>query len=93
VRDERGSKFEISTLQLLKMRLLHGELLRFDSVTEMIAACRARLGQVDVRTAYIRGDLLLDVTLADGSHFESLIVHFEGERCYAVMLPWARSGR
>lgn len=71
------------------MRLLHGELLRFDSVTKMVAACRARLAPVDVHTTYARGDLLLVVTLADGSRFESLIVHFEGERCYAVMLPWA----
>ncbi len=63
-----------------------GRLHRFASVTEIVAFCRARYPGADVRTLNERGDFLLRV---DEPHFESLIVHFEGEGCYAVMLPAA----
>lgn len=59
---------------------------RFDSVAELIERCRARFPGAEIHTENKDGDFLLHVR--SGSwHFESLIVHFEGERCYAVMFP------
>lgn len=57
---------------------------RFGSVTELVAFCRTRYPDTNVRTLNERGDFLLRV---DEPRIESLIVHFEGEGCYAVMLP------
>jgi hypothetical protein len=67
-------------------RPLSGTLHRFVSVTDLVAFCRARYPGADVRTVTERGDFTLVV---DEPRIESLIVHFEGEGCYAVMLPEA----
>ncbi|MBZ5715826.1 hypothetical protein [Nannocystis pusilla] len=69
------------------MRVMAGAILRFDSVTEMIEYCRARYRTDEVRSGRQDGEFVLFVRPAEGPAFESLIVHFEGERTYAVMLP------
>ena len=71
------------------MRVQEGELVRFDSVTTLVDECRLRFATMHVRTATRGGEFLLYVKLPDGSRFESLIAHFEGEGTYAVMLPGA----
>jgi hypothetical protein len=68
-------------------RLRAGTLFRFDSVPEILAFCRSRYPTADVRTDELDGEFLLVVRSAEGVEFESLIVHFEGEQTYAVMLP------
>ena len=66
--------------------LPHAKLHRFDSVADLVALCRFRFPGAEVNTANEDGNFVLRVR--DGSRrFESLIVHFEGERCYAVELP------
>jgi hypothetical protein len=76
------------------MRVLEGELLRFDSVEDILAACRARYSTSSASTTTnFDGEHILRVRPAGGQRFESLIVHFEGEGCYAVMLPDAASVR
>lgn len=75
------------------MRVQEGELVRFDSVSELVDECRARFATMHVRTATRGAEFLLYVKLPDGGRFESLIVHFEGEGCYAVMLPTAAPPR
>lgn len=69
------------------MRVVSGTLFRFDSVTEIVEFCRDRHATQTVRAGSVRGEFVLSVAPADGPGFESLIVHFEGEGCYAVMLP------
>lgn len=64
-----------------------GAVLRFDSVTEMIEYCRARYRTEDVRSGTLDGEFTLFVRPTDAPAFESLIVHFDGEGVYAVMLP------
>lgn len=66
-----------------------GKLHRFVSVTDLVAFCRARYPGASVRAHNESGDFLLVV---DDPHIESLIVHFEGEGCYAVMLPEPDAG-
>ena len=66
-----------------------GTLHRFGSVTELVAFCRARYPGADVRTVNERDDFLLRI---DAPRIESLIIHFEGEGCYAVMLPEPDAG-
>lgn len=61
---------------------------RFDSVSEIVAQCRSRFSEAEVNTANEDGNFVLRVRHGH-SHFESLIVHFEGEGCYAVELPAA----
>jgi hypothetical protein len=70
-----------------RMRALDGTLHRFDSVTKMIAHCRQRFRTDDVRSANLNGEFILFVRPADRPAFDGLIVHFEGERVSAVMLP------
>ncbi|MCX4242338.1 hypothetical protein [Paraliomyxa miuraensis] len=67
-----------------------GELRRFDSVAELIALCRTRFPGAEIHTANEDGDFVLRMRMGSW-HFESLIVHFEGEGCYAVMLPTAEA--
>lgn len=67
-------------------RVLAGTLHRFDSVSAMIDACRRWYRTTDVCAVEVGGEFLLRVGRARDP-FESLIVHFEGERTYAVMLP------
>ena len=69
------------------MLLATGKLYRFDSVTELLAVCRARYATRAVATDSTREEFVLLVEPPVGERFESLIVHFEGEGCYAVMLP------
>ena len=59
----------------------------------MLAFCRDRYPTADVQTGEIDGDFLLLVRGAPAIDFESLIVHFEGEQTYAVMLPPDPAGR
>lgn len=68
-------------------RVRTGTLYRFDSVGEILAFCRSRYPTADVQTGEFDGDFLLMVRSSEGVDFESLIVHFEGEGTYAVMLP------
>lgn len=70
------------------VRQLDGRLHRFDSVTELLAFCRARYPTDKVRTTNTQDEFVLLI----GDRLESLIVHFEGSRCYAVMLPPAETG-
>ena len=56
----------------------------FDSVAELLALCRARFPGAEVGTANQDGNFVLRVARDGRRHFESLIVHFEGEGCYAV---------
>jgi hypothetical protein len=74
-------------MTLRSPRVRSGTLFRFDSVREMLAGCRSRFPTADVRTENLDGDFFLLVRTAEGVEFESLIVHFEGEGTYAVMLP------
>lgn len=67
-------------------RVQRGTLFRFGSVSEILDFCRERYPTASVRTAERDGDFLLLVRDRTGE-FESLIVHFEGEQIYAVMLP------
>lgn len=69
------------------MRVAEGTLCRFDSVTEMLAFCRRQYAATAARTSARAGEFVLVVERADPSRFESLIVHFEGEGVYAVLLP------
>src|SRR5262249_11322408 len=69
------------------MRLRQGTLVRFDSVTELTAFCRRRYQTDNVHCDSDTGEFLLRVDPRDGRAFESLIVHFEGEGTYAVLLP------
>ena len=64
----------------------HDVLFRFDSVTAMVSDVRQRHPATEVWTERRSDDFLLCVRGA-GLAFESLIVHFEGEGCYAVELP------
>lgn len=66
---------------------MDGILFRFDSVVELLAFCRDRFDTPHARTATVAGEFVLCVDPPDRPPFESLIVHFEGERTYAVMLP------
>jgi hypothetical protein len=68
-------------------RVRNGTLFRFDSVPEILAFCRGRYPTADVATDELDGEFMLLVRSAEGVEFESLIVHFEGEQTYAVMLP------
>jgi hypothetical protein len=66
----------------------HDELFRFDSVTALVSEVRHRHPDTEVWTERRSEDFLLCVRGARWA-FESLIVHFEGEGCYAVELPGA----
>jgi hypothetical protein len=68
-------------------RVRTGTLHRFDSVGGILEFCRRRYPTADVETAELDGDFLLVVRSCEGVEFESLIVHFEGEGTYAVMIP------
>jgi hypothetical protein len=71
-------------------RVRSATLYRFDSVREILAFCRSRYPTADVRTEDLDGEFMLLVRSSlgiEGVEFESLIVHFEGEGTYAVMLP------
>ena len=68
-------------------RLRTGTLHRFDSASAIVAHCRRRYPTADVQTGQLDGEFLLTVRSPEGVDFESLIVHFEGEETYAVMLP------
>jgi hypothetical protein len=68
-------------------RVRTGTLYRFDSVSEIRAFCRRRYPSADVATGDADGEFVLVVRDAEGEDFESLIVHFEGEGTYAVMIP------
>lgn len=63
-------------------------LFRFDSVTALVSEVRHRHPDTEVWTERRSDDFLLCVRGARLA-FESLIVHFEGEGCYAVELPAA----
>ena len=63
----------------------HGVFYRFDSVTELLELCRNRHPNTVIDTRNSEGDFVLRVRGA--VNFDSLIAHFEGRGCYAVMLP------
>jgi hypothetical protein len=68
-------------------------LYRFDSATELVTFCRTRYPAAEVWSGSRGGEFVLQVRGAEVD-FESLIVHFEGERTYAVMLaPGRDAGR
>jgi hypothetical protein len=69
-------------------RVRTGTLVRFDSVPEILAFGRERYPTAEVTTANVDDEFVLRVRDAEVD-FESLIVHFEGERTYAVMFPAA----
>ena len=75
------------SVQVMRARVMDGTLFRFDSVAELLSFCRGRYHTHHVRTASVAGDFVVYVDPHDRPPFESLIVHFEGERTYAVMLP------
>ncbi|KIG13832.1 Bifunctional protein: zinc-containing alcohol dehydrogenase [Enhygromyxa salina] len=66
--------------------IVQGTLHRFNSVTELVARCHAQFPRAEARTVNERDEFVLQVR-GIGVAFDSLIVHFEGSRCYAVMLP------
>ena len=70
-----------------RSRARQGTIFRFDSVTAIVAFCRHRYQTRQVHYSSRTGELLLYVDRAGGESFESLIVHFEGEKQYAVLLP------
>jgi hypothetical protein len=70
-----------------RSRARQGTIFRFDSVTDIVAFCRNRYQTRQVHCSSRTGELLLYVDCAGGEPFESLIVHFEGEKQYAVLLP------
>jgi hypothetical protein len=70
-----------------RRRTTRGALLRFDSITQIVQHCRKRYDVEEVQYGCETGELLLRLDLRSGDAFESLIVHFEGEGVYAVMLP------
>jgi hypothetical protein len=69
------------------MRVQQGTIVRFDSVVQLVAFCRRRYKTDKVHCGSENGDFLLRVDPLRGEAFESLIVHFEGEGQYVVMLP------
>lgn len=64
---------------------MRGTLYRFDSATEILNFCRSRYPKAKVWSGNLEDEFVLQVRGAEVD-FESLIVHFEGERTYAVML-------
>jgi hypothetical protein len=74
-------------MALRSPRLRTGTLFRFDALQHMLAFCRSRYPTAEIRSEEIDGDFVLVVRSSEGIDFESLIVHFEGEQTYAVMLP------
>ena len=68
-------------------RLQQGAVLRFDSVTAIIEFCRHRFQTNDLTCSSTGGELVLRVVLPNAESFETLIVHFEGEATFAVLLP------
>jgi hypothetical protein len=67
-------------------RLVSGSYQRFDSARDIVDFCRECYPTAEVRTSNIDGEFVLQVS-GPTVTFESLIVHFEGEETYAVMLP------
>jgi hypothetical protein len=70
-----------------RTRVQRGALLRFDSVTKIVELCRRRYMTEKVQCDSTTGELLLWVVRPDGEEFESLVVHFESEGQYVVLLP------
>lgn len=70
-----------------RSRTPQGAVLRFDSVTQLVSFCRSRYQTDKVHCDSKTGELLLYVDRLRGESFESLVVHFEGEQQYAVLLP------
>jgi hypothetical protein len=70
----------------MAQRILRGSYHRFDSASGIVDFCRECYPTADVRTGNIDGEFVLVVS-GPTVLFESLIVHFEGEGVYAVMLP------
>lgn len=73
------------------LRVTTGAIGRFDSITEMIEFSRDFYGARDVESGHVDGELVLLVRPPAGPPFYSLIVHFDGERRYVVMLPHVKS--
>lgn len=65
----------------------HGRIYRFSSLTELVTFCKHRFGTDDVHTGASRGELRLHIGFGDGKYYSELVVPFEGERTYAVLLP------
>lgn len=69
-----------------RARIRTGTYHRFDSARELVTFCSERYPTADVHTTNAAGEFMLVVS-GPTVAFESLIVHFEGEGIYAVMLP------
>jgi hypothetical protein len=64
-----------------------GKIHRFASVTDLVAFCRHRFGTDDVHTAAPHGELRVEIGFGNGRYYSELVVPFEGERTYVVLLP------
>lgn len=85
IRQQRTTRSGVLTHHRARTR--SGTLFRFASVTELITFCRDRYRTDKVQCSSDSGEHLLSVDPFDRKAFDSLVVYFEIEGQYAVLLP------